>query len=325
MPLPPPCTRPPPPLSIFNSIAAAAQALMIASELSTDLNMDDTASDYLQRGADLYALKGNTDKAADMLFRAGKVLEASKPDKALGKFNKAINILYPKGTPPEEMDKIHPSVIEMTRHIFKFLLAHDKLPLALEFAENRCIPIYEAFEQDSSVCKTMAVVIILLLTLGDVVQANKKLLDYFGNSFFLKSGECRLVDNLVQAFRLSDVSKLDEAMQSHDLGHLEPREAIALVKKLSLFGAQDPVDEEGLADQLASNMRDLMALGGEQPTFDQKAIHKEEEEEEGAESGKEGKGSGEGEDGIQGTQTAGKNLERSHPPQPPEDDDLDVC
>lgn len=260
---------------------------MIASEYATDLNMIDTATDYLQRGADIYALKGNPDKAADLLFRAGKVLESSKPDKALGKFNKAINLLYPKGTPEAEIDKIHPSIIEMIRHTFKFLLAHDKLQLALEFAETRCIPVYEAFEQESSTCKTMAIVVILNLSLGDVVQANNKLLEYFSNSFFLKSGECRLVDNLVQAFRLSDISKLDEAMQSHELGFLDPREAIALVKMLSLFGAPEPIDDEMLADQLASNMRDLMAIAGEQqPTYDEKVYL--EGESGGEEDGREG-------------------------------------
>lgn len=69
-------------------------------------------------------------------------------------------------------------------------------------------------------------------------------MDHLSNTAYLKSTECKLAEDFLQAFKQMDIDMLDEAQRSHHLIHLD-RDVQNLARNLSLMAnhnAPDPID-----------------------------------------------------------------------------------
>ena len=222
-----------------NTLSSGALALVKASEIAKSQGNIDYCIQDLEKAAELYGIDGKIDNCADIYFKIGKVLQGNKQyekdNKVLPYFYKAINLLCPEDTPKQNLDKVNINVLEMFRNTFTYLLHNDKYEEALNFAKDRMVDVLVALEMEPTICKTMATITLLQLTLGDVVAADRTFLDYLGNNMYIKSKECRLAESFLMAMKNYNIEMLDSAQASEDLFLLE-KDAIVIAKGLSVMG-----------------------------------------------------------------------------------------
>ncbi len=222
-----------------NTLSSGALALVKASEIAKSQGNIDYVIQDLEKAAELYGIDGKIDSCADIYFKIGKAIQGNKKYEndniVLPYFYKAINLLCPEDTPKQNLDKVNINVLEMLRNTFTYLLHNDKYEEALKFAKDRMVDILIALEMEPTICKTMATITLLQLTLGDVVAADRSFLDYLGNSMYIKSKECRLAESFLMAMKNYNIEMLDNAQASEDLYLLE-KDAIVIAKALSIMG-----------------------------------------------------------------------------------------
>lgn len=222
-----------------NTLSSGALALVKASEIAKSQGNIDYCIQDLEKAAELYGIDGKIDNCADIYFKIGKALQGNKQfekdNKVLPYFYKAINLLCPEDAPKQNLDKVNINVLEMFRNTFTYLLHNDKYEEALKFAKDRMVDVLVALEMEPTICKTMATITLLQLTLGDVVAADRTFLDYLGNSMYIKSKECRLAETFLMAMKNYNIEMLDSAQASEDLFLLE-KDVIVIAKGLSVMG-----------------------------------------------------------------------------------------
>lgn len=132
--------------------------------------------------------------------------------------------------------------------------------------------VFDSFDSEMSMCKTMASMTIIQLAMGDIVAADQLFLDHLGNNQYINSKECRLAESFVMAVKLSDIDALDQAQRCVDLNYLE-REIQILAKNLSIFGFDTDYNAESTGtaalDQISKDMNDLLSNIPEQPEVDE--------------------------------------------------------
>lgn len=80
-----------------------------------------------------------------------------------------MEILCPASTKKEQMGQCHPVLVDTLRNMLTFLVRASFYQDAIKIA-NKLAELSEAFEIESTMCKSLATVTILYLTLGDVVK-----------------------------------------------------------------------------------------------------------------------------------------------------------
>ena len=233
----------------------AAEVAKIGLELSFSIESFRKASHY-------FGVDGKVDKAAEMIYKLAKEYDANdKLEEAIAAYMEACDMILPDKLTKTTIDGIYPAILEWMRDAFKCYLKANMLQDAIDFA-NKMIIVFDAFDSELSMCKTMASVTIIQLATGDIIAADRTFLDHLGNNHYINSKECRLAESFVMAIKLSDIDALDKAQRCVDLNYLE-REIQILAKNLSIFGFDtDYVAEtSGTAalDQISKDMNDLLA------------------------------------------------------------------
>jgi len=165
--------------------------------------------------------------------------------KAEDTYFKAINILCPDDTPLEAIKKCHPSLIELLRSALTFLLRCQAYQSALTLS-RKMIKVFQAFELEAALCKAMASVTVIQLTLGDVVAAQQTYLqEHLNNALYIRSKECELMDNLLMACNNMDADLLDKVKMDPQLQYFDG-EMQKLVRQVALFdlNSEDPVESQ---------------------------------------------------------------------------------
>ncbi|CAE7644465.1 snpC, partial [Symbiodinium microadriaticum] len=219
------------------------------------------AATIFHRSAMLWGVSGEVTKTGEFLIKAAKELEDVDPAQARDYYYEGLGHIIPEDTPTDMMSSTPALAPDMLRAAFSFLLklrasspdnARDPsrytVPTqeVLSFAA-RMLRVYEGLESEASLCRMMVTITILQLELGDVVAADRTFLDHLGSSAYLKSVECKLAEDFLQAFKQMDVDLLDEAQRSHHLIHLD-RDVQKIAATLSLMAshnAPDPVKPSG--------------------------------------------------------------------------------
>jgi gamma-soluble NSF attachment protein len=215
-------------------------AYMNAAKIAQAQNNKVQAAEHFKESAEMWGSHGDVEKCADVLAKAAKELENEKPTEALDLYNRALEILAPDGLTKEQLGKVNINIRDILREAFKYTLKRGEkdsksLKEALSLAK-RMVKQFEAFESEPSMCKSMASVIIILLSLGDVVQADQTYLqEHLDNKHYITSNECKVIDKFIMAFKNSDLDLLDEAQKGENLFYLDP-EIQSWAKGLSLFG-----------------------------------------------------------------------------------------
>jgi len=163
----------------------------------------------------------------------------------------------------EQISRCHPNLLDLLRQAFKFALKRGTSDLRLADAlalAKRMVLVFESFEQEGSMCKAMASVTILQLTMRDVIGADQLYLqEHLNNKQYIQSRECQIVDKLLVAFKNHDIDALDEAQRGQGLFCLDI-EVQNLVKNLSLFsiGAKE-AREFKENEEVSRGLQELMA------------------------------------------------------------------
>ena len=269
------------------TLAAAALTCVKAAQIAQMMERFDVASADWERSAELWGANGELDKCAETLAKAAKELVQVQPSQALALYKRACDLICAPDTPPEAMGRLHPSAIAIMRDTLAFMLSDNcrqeevtgkakarsaintiKDGSALAHAK-RLVQLFQGFEMESSMCKTMCAVTVIQLTMGDIVQADHTYLqDHLSNKQYIVSRECRLAEDFIMAIKTHDIDKMDAALSNTDLNYLEPREVVLLCKKLSVFSSEGSSSsstsaEKQLykaADQMAQDMADLMKM-----------------------------------------------------------------
>lgn len=254
---------------------AGAQCYIRASEIAIqNLNNCKLCCEYLINASELYGINGDIDKSADMLFKAAKTIENEDNDddndgnehsekKALQLYMDGINRMFPIDTPKDKMDKIHPNILDMLRYAFKFLIKCKMYNDAIAFAEDRMVDMFEAFEQEKSMCNIMLTITMIQLSLGDIVGADKTFVQkHLGNSHYLKSNECRLAENFIMSMKHCDVDKFEDAKKQLIAADLD-RETKVLGNSLTLLGDGGDLElTDTYADDVSNQIKDILAFTG---------------------------------------------------------------
>lgn len=224
----------------YGALSTCAVAYMNAAKIAQAQNNKVQAAEHFKESAEMWGSHGDVEKCADVLAKAAKELENEKPTEALDLYNRAIEILAPDGLTKEQLGKVNINIRDILREAFKYTLKRgekdskslkDALSLAKRMAKQ-----FEAFESEPSMCKSMASVTIILLSMGDVVQADQTYLqEHLDNKHYITSNECKVIDKFIMAFKNSDLDLLDDAQKGENLFYLDP-EMQSWAKSLSLFG-----------------------------------------------------------------------------------------
>ena len=258
-----------------NCSSAAGMACVKAAEVAKmGLNLS-FAVESMRKASYFFGVDGKIDKAAEMIYKLAKEYDSNDNlEEAISAYMEACDMLLPDKLTKVSVDGIHPSILDWMRDAFRCYLKANRLQEALDFA-GKMVIVFDSFESEMSMCKTMASITIIQLAMGDIVAADQTFLDHLGDKHYINSKECRLAESFVMAIKLSDIDALDKAQRCVDLNYLE-REIQILAKNLSIFGFDtDYVAEaSGTAalDQISKDMNDLLANIPEQPEVEEEDV-----------------------------------------------------
>lgn len=160
--------------------------------------------------------------------------EEASPKRAVELYLQSLERLCPSDTPLEQLNKAHPSTLEVARTAFAFFVQTKKYKEALLLAK-RMVQLFSAFELESAANKALLSITALQLTLGDAVAAQQTYLqEHLSSAQYLRSKECEMADLLVLAFTNRDLDQLDKAKLHSHLPYLD-RELQNLIRDLDIF------------------------------------------------------------------------------------------
>jgi len=224
----------------YGAPAPAAIALGNAAKIAQSEKNPTQAAVHFKEAADMWGNHGDVVQCAESIAKAAKELESEEPNEALDLYRRSLDILAPPDLlTKEQLSRVNIGVRDILRDAFKFALrgGESRLKDALQIAQ-RMVKQFEAFESEPSMCKSMASVTIIQLTMRDVIQAEQTYLqEHLNNKHYIVSNECKVIDKFLMAFKNSDLDLLDEAQKGDSIFFLDA-EIQPLARQLSLFSAK---------------------------------------------------------------------------------------
>jgi hypothetical protein len=203
--------------SAYGSHSAAANALVNASKLASG----DKAIQLNLNAADMYGVCGDLANAANSYACAADLSVESDANAAEELYFKARDMLCHPDTPDSQLSSIKITALETLRRILKFLIKDTS---RLEQALDHChlmARIYKAFEQNSSVHKTLAAMTVIQVHMRDLVAAEQTFLDSLGNSGYAHSKECEIAENFLNAAKSMDAVAMTSIQKSEEIQYLD--------------------------------------------------------------------------------------------------------
>lgn len=240
----------------INTLSAAAVAIVKAAKIASECqNNQKLASQHFQEAANLWAINGSLDRSADVLKQAAKELENINIIEAIDLAKRACELLCPLDTPKSSISSCHPTTLDTYREYFRMTIinfnnsndSRPKVILPIISVANRMVDIFEAYGSESSMCKMMLTVTFLQLTMGDVVAADQTFLqDHLNNRVYIKSKECELAEDYINAFKMQDIEKLESAQRAIHMNYLD-KEVQVLGKKLTLLKIRKEYEQPNIS------------------------------------------------------------------------------
>lgn len=82
-----------------------------------------------------------------------------------------LEVMCPSSTKKEQLSQCHPVLIDLLRNMLTFMVRSNFYQDGIKIA-NKLAELSQAFEIESTMCKSLATVTILHLALGDVVKVS---------------------------------------------------------------------------------------------------------------------------------------------------------
>ena len=215
---------------------AAANAFMSASKMFASLPSSagvTRAVANLRQASDMWAMHGETFQAANCYISAGTLLETDDSAQAWEFYEQGRNLLCPENADSAQLKQSTVRGIDAMRVISKFLLKDATMLSNALIHAQMLVRLLSAFEQESSIHKTLASITIIQLHMRDFVSADKTFLEHLGVSSYCRSKECEVAESFLQAMKTLDAEALMKVQKSDMMQYLD-RDIIPLASSLRL-------------------------------------------------------------------------------------------
>ncbi|XP_023932772.1 gamma-soluble NSF attachment protein [Lingula anatina] len=215
----------------------AAKAYEQAGLISKDMNRLEEAANLMERAGDIFRENGVPDTASLTLEKAAKMIEASKPDRAIMLYMKACDVVENEDRPKQAAEVIKKAAGLLVRcERLVGLLSIDLFEEASKVLQRE-IDLNSEVENYPTIYKAVLNLVLVHLHKEDYVAADKSYKGAFNYPGFVESEEASAVEQLLDAYDQGD------------------NDTLRAVCNLPLFKYQD--------NQFAKLARDL-AIPGEQ-------------------------------------------------------------
>lgn len=228
--------------------SAAAVSAQKAADMALNMGEKAQAAKLYKDSSDLWALGGEVEKMGSALMLAAKAVEGVDIDKATAFQRDACERLCSMTTPKDRLKTSSVLALDAYRYYFKLLATQftsgergeKKVKTEIFQVAKFMCDLFMGFELESSACKMMLSITIFQLHLGDTVLAENTMLnDHFNYSYYLKSKECEVAEELVQSFKNFDIDRLESAQKLTQLNYLDFPEVMQMAKRLSIFKTEN--------------------------------------------------------------------------------------
>ncbi|ORY05364.1 TPR-like protein [Basidiobolus meristosporus CBS 931.73] len=208
-----------------DSLFMAAKAYESAASMNIQMKEPERAAAYYRKASDLYNAHGSADNAAEMLEKGGKALESIDIEQSMELYIASCN-LY------ESEDRGRFGV-DTFRKTITILLKNRRFEKAVEMLQKSA-DINKSLGITANLDKIYLSIIIVLLGMGDDVEANKQYTNFMQGGFGV-GDEAHVAQDIIEAFQNFDQEKLQEATSSRIVNFLD-NEVARIARNLRVPG-----------------------------------------------------------------------------------------
>jgi len=212
----------------------AAKSLESAGLMAKEMKEDDEAIQLMEESVTHYRVTGNGDKAAELLIKSARWLEASDPDKALEFCKNSIEVF--------EVDEKDQFSGNAYKYAIGLALKQGKIDQGLRFISKQA-DIHGKLNHESDEFKSWLSILILHLSRDDYAAAEKAFQDYAITSGFVTSSEGRAAAELMDAYEKRNNEALKKCVAKQVFTFLD-NEVAKIAKKLTVNGLPANSKEE---------------------------------------------------------------------------------
>ncbi len=222
----------------YDSFGAAGNALISAARMAATAEppANEIAADFHIKAAEMWGMYGDHVQVANSYTSAAELLEEIDEERALELYLNARSVLVPaEANSSAALKQMNVRGLEMLRKMFRFLLRGRDSKLLVEALTHArlLLLVFRAFEQDASLYKTQAAIVILMIHSKDIVAAEQAFLDSLGDKGYAHSKECEFAESLLEAAKRLDGPAI-AALQTSDLMQYLDRDVQHLMKKVGV-------------------------------------------------------------------------------------------
>ncbi|KAJ3107023.1 hypothetical protein HDU97_004992 [Phlyctochytrium planicorne] len=190
------------------------------------LNKPAEAGKLYQEASNYFQAHGSPDRAAEMLEKAAKQSEATDVNLAIELYREACGIY-------EQEDRLRTGAETFSRAVGMALKA-NKIPEAIEFSQ-RLTEAFQKINNRPSFLKQALSTVIIVLLLGDDVEASKRL-EQYASLGFMDTEEGKIAGSILEAFQNYDEDLLADALKRPTIKYLET-EVVRATQRLRVPGS----------------------------------------------------------------------------------------
>jgi len=213
--------------SLYHAGKQLDNAILVCKEQNDLTEVENLAS----RGGLLYRQAGSPEAAAQMLVRAGKLLEMSKPDNAVGLYLKASETIGTEDRPTEAAQHMETAA--------KLLVRSKQFDRAADTLEQT-LQLYSEGGAAAASGRVVLSFILVQLVRGDVIAAGKVYSSWGG---FLDAQQAGAAQQLTKGFSELDHEMAQSGLQSASLRSLD-NDYVKLARDIKPPPAQNNPDND---------------------------------------------------------------------------------
>ncbi|KAL0076580.1 soluble NSF attachment protein [Phycomyces blakesleeanus] len=194
--------------------------------LTQNLGQPQRAAEAYQQASDLFMTQGSIDRAAEQLEKAGRAMETTDINAAIEMYSAACT-LY------EQEDRGR-FAIDVFKKAISLLIKSKKYEKAIDMLQRQSV-ILQKMVSRSHLHKANLSILILILAIGDEVEAGKQFHIMCSDSGFSQSEEAEICQALLQAYEEGDQELMEQTVRRQHVNFLD-NEVARLARTLTVPG-----------------------------------------------------------------------------------------
>ncbi|KAI9029728.1 soluble NSF attachment protein [Phycomyces nitens] len=194
--------------------------------LTQNLGQPQRAAEAYQQASDLFMTQGSIDRAAEQLEKAGRAMETTDINAAIEMYSAAC-ALY------EQEDRGR-FAIDVFKKAISLLIKSKKYEKAIDMLQRQTV-ILQKMTSRSHLHKANLSILIIILAIGDEVEAGKQFHIMCSDSGFSQSEEADICQALLQAYEEGDQELMEQTVRRQHVSFLD-NEVARLARTLTVPG-----------------------------------------------------------------------------------------